>query len=181
MSRYLYFNIKLSYILILLSISRPGNRIFPRNMFGLLLPKTTIEGLIVTGFLSIHQVLTALLFYLVKPTAGGGGWWAWPLCYGWVLWFDLIWFDLIWYDLSCRRRPFPMQLNQQAKPTHLAKSPQLFNPKWDFCLLRFRILKIFLTMSILWLKAQSPTVWAWRRRKDILTKGNSLNEWQRCL
>ena len=51
-------------------------------MFGLLLPKTTIEGLIVTGFLSIHQVLTALLFYLVKPTAGGGGWWTCPVCSG---------------------------------------------------------------------------------------------------
>ena len=37
------------------------------------------------------------------------------------------------------------------------------------------------TSSKCWLDAPSLSVWAWRRRKDILTKGDLINESQRCL
>ena len=32
---------------------------------------------------------------------------------------------------GCRRRPFPLQLHQQAKSTHSVKQPELLNQSWD--------------------------------------------------
>ena len=64
-----------------------------------------------------------------------------------------------------------------SKTQPFSKMAVTFEPIMQcWCPSIFRISNNFLTQSILWLEAPSPTILAWRHRKDIFTKDQWLNQ-----
>ena len=77
---------------------------------------------------------------------------------------------------GCRRRPFTAEAPPIGKIHPFSKIAVTFEPVMRFgCFLRFRI-SLKIVTQFLWLKAPSSTIRTWRRREDIFTNHDWINE-----